>query len=1232
MQAASWFALYFLVPLSHNAQDLFDQLGPHVVAQGIQLWKAGSVLVLSRSPDGTLYGVVRDGRERPYRVTARFIPDGAGGSSITGVCACRRSGCAHIAALLWDALDPSQRRESRDLGSARRSPASRTGTRSSVSGDGSSNPALRPGSTTRGAASIEDKHRTSTSNVRAALGHPGSRGTGASSTPWTPEDDALNPAGGHLDSLGDDTFRREVDEWLLGLASLSEGGSSPSPEPERGLDGREIPPAPRAVILYLLDVKLEPMGNERMRPLLGVKPIVLPLLKRGGYGRPRSLQWDFMTRRTVPGYVEPIDDRLLPLIAASSKSAYYDYSFVSHARLHPSRAVPVLERLLETARCHWRSPEGPRLVRGQERAARLVWKLDDQGDQWPDLEAEDGTPFEVLPVEPPWYLSLPDGLCGPIRTHAPPDVTAAFLNGPKLPPESASHVSRRMKDPAGALHLPSPRPVIVENVAGSRIPVPRLVLMGRAPSDPLSGEPMAITSPGRESRPARIPVARLFYLYGSASVDATTTGEFVKTLTGTTLTRTRRNPLAEKRIVEKLEALDLIMLDALHTPLNPGEEPGDFVSLADEPFEHMVRLLQVEVPKLRTRGWVVDVDPSFPCRVVETDLDWYAELSEEPGHEWFGLELGVEVDGARVNLLPVLLAYLRSGSSLLRDLTKSETGLIPMPDGRLLPIPSERVRAMLVTLSALYDDGDLDRGRLPVTAMNAPALAALEESMSVVRARWYGGESLRRLGQRLRDFKGIAPVPPPQGLLAELRPYQKEGLSWLQFLREHDLAGILADDMGLGKTVQALAHLLVEKESGRLDKPSLVVAPTSLMVNWKREAERFAPGLRVVTLHGADRKGRFEDADRADLVLTTYPLLWRDQEALLAREYHLLVLDEAQFIKNHLSKAARIAQQVRARHRVCLTGTPLENRLMELWSLFNVLMPGLLGDATRFRRVFVAPIEKRGDGSRREQLAARVRPFLLRRTKERVATELPRKTEVLHAVELEGDQRDLYEVIRLAMHEKVRREIDKKGFQRSRIVILDALLKLRQVCCDPRLLKLPQARHTRGSAKFEALLVLLEEMVAEGRRVLLFSQFTSMLALIEAALAERTIPYVKLIGETRDRATPVDAFQSGKVPLFLISLRAGGTGLNLTAADTVVLYDPWWNPAVEDQAIDRAHRIGQNKPVFIYKMIVAGSVEEKILALQSRKRELARGVLGGAEDEAAPLTAEDLDALFQPLP
>jgi SNF2 family DNA or RNA helicase len=343
--------------------------------------------------------------------------------------------------------------------------------------------------------------------------------------------------------------------------------------------------------------------------------------------------------------------------------------------------------------------------------------------------------------------------------------------------------------------------------------------------------------------------------------------------------------------------------------------------------------------------------------------------------------------------------------------------------------------------------------------------------------------------------------------------------------------------------------------------------------------------------------------------------------------YHLLILDEAQVIKNPNTMAHRIVQQLRAHHRLCLTGTPMENHLGELWSLFHFLMPGFLGDSKKFIQTYRKPIEKEQDAARQQALTRRVRPFMLRRTKEEVVSELPPKTEIIQHIELLPAQRDLYESVRLAMHAKIQAEIEEKGLRRSQIVILDALLKMRQVCCDPRLLKLDAARGITESAKLQFLIDTLPEMIEENRKILLFSQFTSMLALIEKELHNLNIPYVILTGQTKDRQTPIDTFQAGKVPLFLISLKAGGTGLNLTAADTVIHYDPWWNPAVENQATDRAYRIGQAKPVFVYKLVTVGTVEEKILEMQQHKANLFEGVFKNGNMSSTAITSESLESL-----
>ncbi|TWC21215.1 MULTISPECIES: DEAD/DEAH box helicase [unclassified Pseudomonas] len=644
-----------------------------------------------------------------------------------------------------------------------------------------------------------------------------------------------------------------------------------------------------------------------------------------------------------------------------------------------------------------------------------------------------------------------------------------------------------------------------------------------------------------------------------------------------------------------------------------------------------------DLPKLRNQGWELQIDEDFGFDLTAVD-DWYATVEETPERDWFDLELGIIVNGERLSLLPILLNLMRSHIELfnperLARRRDDELILVNLPNRpnsefgpQQVALPYGRLKPVLATLGEFYLN-EPGTTKLRLNSADALRLNPLQDEP----LRWEGGEHIRGLAQRLRDIKDYTATV-PEGLNATLRPYQLEGLSWMQSLRQLEVGGILADDMGLGKTLQTLAHILSEKNAGRLDRPCMVVMPTSLIPNWLDEAAHFTPQLKVLALYGAGRKKHFERLADYDLVLTTYALLPKDVERLKMQPLHVLILDEAQYIKNPTSKAAQAARELDARQRLCLSGTPLENHLGELWSLFHFLLPGWLGDVKSFNRDYRVPIEKRGSDARLQHLNGRVKPFLLRRTKEQVATELPPKTEIVHWVELSDAQRDVYETMRLAMDKKVRDEITRKGVARSQIIILEALLKLRQVCCDLRLIS--DAPPVRGSTsgKLDSLMEMLEELFEEGRRVLLFSQFTSMLTLIEDELKKRGVDYAILTGQTRDRRTPVKEFQSGKRKIFLISLKAGGVGLNLTEADTVIHYDPWWNPATENQATDRAYRIGQEKPVFVYKLIARGTVEEKIQLLQKEKSDLAAGVLDGRVTGDWKLQSDDIEALFAPLP
>ncbi|MGI4859179.1 MAG: DEAD/DEAH box helicase [Janthinobacterium lividum] len=639
------------------------------------------------------------------------------------------------------------------------------------------------------------------------------------------------------------------------------------------------------------------------------------------------------------------------------------------------------------------------------------------------------------------------------------------------------------------------------------------------------------------------------------------------------------------------------------------------------------------VPALRRGDWRIQIAPDFSFNVTRIDDRMGGSIRPAPDG-WFDIEMGVLLGGREVRLEPLLAELFRRDRRWLggglENIADEEEFEMRAGQGERLLAAAARLKPLVRSLIDLFAafGRDVARGRLRIDPRDVGRIAGL-----IATGGWqFPGDALFR--ERLAEgwpFREATATSRPCGLDATLRGYQREGLAWLQCLRRHGLNGVLADDMGLGKTVQTLAHLLTEKAAGRLDRPVLLVVPTTLVRNWRDEARRFAPGLSVLDLHGPLRRQRFALIGAHDLIITTYALLWRDHAALSRHEYHFLILDEAQYIKNVTSKAAGAIRALRARHRLCLTGTPVENHLGELWALFDFLMPGFLGNAREFKRNWRKPIEQDGDAARRALLRCRIRPFLLRRCKDAVAPELPAKTLIVRTIALEGEQRDFYETVRVAVSARVRAALVGQGAARGHIAVLDALLKLRQVCCDPRLVKFDGAAPVRESAKLDHLLAMLPPLVAAGHRILLFSQFAEMLALIATTLDRAGMRYVTLTGATVDRATPVEQFQRGDVPLFLVSLKAGGVGLNLTAADTVIHYDPWWNPASEAQATDRAHRLGQRQPVFVYKLIAAGTVEEKIVALQARKAALAARLL--ADDDAAPalFSTAELATLFAPI-
>lgn len=743
---------------------------------------------------------------------------------------------------------------------------------------------------------------------------------------------------------------------------------------------------------------------------------------------------------------------------------------------------------------------------------------------------------------------------------------------------------------------------------------------------------------GLGQREIEAPVLSLTFDYGGAVFRPSETRARFFVPRGGQVVALDRDFAGEARAQCLLEGFGAVELSCLEHCSAAFDSEADYVLQLGGNLHSWCSFSAYAVPQLKALGWRVEIDGNYRFQVIDGEPPWYAAVQpEEDGtSDWFSLELGIEVGGQKVNLLPVLLDLLdqSNGGETLESLLRVPARSRALPVGdRFLAVPLERLRTLLRVLVELYRGEERADGTLSFHGAQAASVAKLDEAFEDrdEPLRWEGETSVRERGRRMSIPPSARPAEPAQGLRATLRPYQQEGLNWLQHLREHNAGGVLADDMGLGKTLQTISHLALEKESGRMDRPCMIVMPTSLVGNWQREIGKFAPHLKVCVVQGPKRHAQKRDIPFADVVLTTYPVLVRDLETFVATSYHLVVLDEAQAIKNRRSQANRAVRALDARHRLCLSGTPVENNLEELWCLFDFLMPGLLGSAERFRERFRVPIERDGNEEQLALLRARVAPFILRRMKETVARDLPPKTELVRPVELTGDQRELYESIRLAAHADVRQAIKKKGMAASTVTILDALMKLRQVCCDPRLVTVPSAGAVQTSAKYRLLFEMVTKHLEQGRRILIFSQFTRMLDLISRGLTEQGIKHVELTGASMDRQGLCDTFERGEVDVFLISLKAGGTGLNLVSADTVIHYDPWWNPAAQAQATDRAYRIGQKRPVFVYNLIVAGSVEERMLGLQQKKQHLANTILGNVGKTACAFSDEELDDLFAPL-
>ena len=888
-------------------------------------------------------------------------------------------------------------------------------------------------------------------------------------------------------------------------------------------------------------------------------------------------------------YLTATDRKLIAQLSATKVSVR---NYTMEYRFRDEYGAFMLKTLAKSGKCYYRDNSAPLSFDDTPKKLTFKWREEEGGYRMVSnlFETE-----ELVPgTRPPICIDFKNNRVCEVETEYEKEALISLFRMPLLSADEMNNVTKTIVSKLPDVHFPLPKTLEKKR----HVVTPQVALY--------------LYSKKEENQ--RVPVMELHFFYGQYECNCYpyhAEESFIEDETIHSVVRSDEKEVASREVLENSG----FVYDFHH---------NGFISLMhnnrQEEIEQWRLFLEETIPGLKEEGWQIEIDEAFEYSFSYADS---VTIESEEGGEvnpWFELSFNVDVGGESIALLPIVSSLLEQYDSVE---ALPEHLNLEFKDGHFLHIKSKEIEPILRTIFELFDKQEGEN--LVIKPFDAHLLA-LDEESSIV---WKGGKELRELSQKLKDFKEIESITPAKSLNATLRSYQQFGLDWLYFLHTFRFAGILADDMGLGKTVQTLAFLQYLKSRSELEGPTLIILPTSLIGNWKNEIQKFTPDLTYLELYGIERMKKFQEIDQHDIILTTYQLVQRDQERYEKRNFFYIILDEAQKIKNPKTKMALAIKGLNASHRLALSGTPIENHLGELWSIFDFLMPGFLENLKFFKSLYQNPIEKEHDIARGELLNRKVAPFILRRTKEQVALELPSKTEIVKKAIFDKKQAALYENIRITMEKKVRDTISEKGLSRSHITILDALLKLRQVCCHPQLLKLSAAKKVTESAKLELFIELLDELHEEGRKVLVFSQFTSMLSILETVIKEKKYRYTKLTGATRKREEAIEKFTSGNADIFLISLKAGGVGLNLVAADTVIHYDPWWNPAVENQATDRAYRIGQDKPVFVYKLIVENSIEEQILKLQEKKRTLQNSIYAKEKDEKERFSGDELMALLK---
>ncbi|WP_394133202.1 SNF2-related protein [Shewanella maritima] len=913
------------------------------------------------------------------------------------------------------------------------------------------------------------------------------------------------------------------------------------------------------------------------------------LNKKGQYNKGSKLGIADL-RAHIPSWIDGENKQIISLLFSSSQG--------SKVYLEGEFSYLALSKILAQSKGFWEESRMP-ITWADPITPEFVWcELDKKHTQMQmQMPALDN--WEFIATEPAMYVELDYLQMGHVQTDLSVNKLKLLQHMPPVPLNKIDNVSHEMLKHFSPKTVPVPSDIEFYEINQDAQPV------------------VTFTMVALEAESHLQPVAKVEFKYGQVQVHASDKTEKISLIKqGKVQYQIHRQVEDEQAFIDALKAQKMFVIDTTalskSTPkayyMTPGFVPEWIFAWSE--ISHQ------DAQWLSELGATVIFDDSFDLNIIDAKLD--VDLVDEDESGWFSLSLNADIEGKNVPLLALVARWLQQNG----EPDDEQSLLLPGPDGQFIKVKAKTIKPLVNIIQELFNNQQQTELKVPRNR------AHLLNELSQSEIRLLNGERVRQLATKLSEFNGVVDTPLPLELNATLRDYQKQGYNWLCFLKEYQLGGILADDMGLGKTIQTLAFLLRDKQVNFNGKPSLIVCPTSLVGNWLKETNKFTPSLKMAIIHGNKRQQYLERLDSYDVVVTTYPLILRDHDIYNEHVFEHIILDEAQLIKNDQAKVTQVIKTLRGHFRLCLSGTPLENHLGELKSLMDFCLPGLLGQHSYFHKEFRVPIERQGDAKQAKLLSQRVAPFMLRRTKKEVVSELPEKTEIIQSLTLEKDQRNLYESIRLVMEKKLRELFAKKGVSSSQIEFLDALLKLRQACCDPRLVKLEQAQLVKDNAKLTWLRQNLPEMIEEGRKVLIFSQFTSMLSFIEQDLQSLNIAYSKLTGQTKARQPEIDAFQEGDNPVFLISLKAGGTGLNLTAADTVIHFDPWWNPAAERQATDRAHRIGQRNPVFVYKLIAQGTVEEKIQEMQVHKQGLAERILSDTAQGPWKGSAEDLLSLL----